>query len=96
MNKREIVAFEKLYAFTEYSIDMNKETTNVPTKDMIIIMDWLYNLPNTVEIKMLEARMKLLKKIDEKDNIPVNKGIIEDIDRVLKLVNTDKERELDQ
>lgn len=96
MTKREIAALEILKEMVEYSNTMNYEITSVYTKDLELITDYLTRLPNTIEIKMLEARMELLKKIDEKDNVPGNKGIIEDIDRVLKLVNTDKEKEYDQ
>lgn len=79
-------AFEKLRTFEEYTQykvgdERELDLVVVHTKDLRNILDWISIIPETFEYKQLESRVKLIKKIS-----PEEKGLIEDIERLLDML----------
>lgn len=79
-------AFEKLRAFEEYTQykvgdERELDLVVVHTKDLREVLDWISIIPETFEFKQLESRVKLIKKTS-----PEEKGLIEDIERLLDML----------
>lgn len=86
MDKETRKIFEKLRAFEEYTQykvgdERELDLVVVHTKDLREVLDWISIIPETFEFKQLEARLKIIKKIS-----PEEKGLIEDIERLLDML----------